>query len=96
MTREKVVKMFAGLDEESREHALKFISALLSNDPHRVTWVKQVCSIIENTTGDARKVALLRVEDGLLWKQIAERTGFSVGQCRRLYDKAMKQLSGRA
>lgn len=49
--REEIKKLFDSMNEEERKRSLRFMSALLSDDTNRATWVKQV----ENTTGDARK-----------------------------------------
>lgn len=92
------MRMFAQLDAADQERVIRVMEAFVSKDQQRAAWAWLVCRIAADATGDARRVALLYVEDGLTWQQVARQTGFSVSWCHRLYNKAMAQVNagGRA
>lgn len=86
------MEMFAKLDKEDQERVLRLMRAFASKDEARASWAWLVCRISVDATGNARTVALLRVEDGLKWREIAERTHFTERNCFKLYKKAMQAV----
>ena len=87
------MRMFAQLDKEDQERVLRLMRALASKDQNRATWARLVCRISADATGDARTVALLRVEKGLKWREIEQLTHFTERWCFKLYHKAMAQVN---
>lgn len=87
------LRMFAQLDADGQRRVLRLCEALASKDPNEAAWAFLVCRIAADATGKARTVALLYVEDGLTWREVAEKTGLSPSYCYTLYKKAMKQVN---
>ena len=87
------MRMFAQLNAADQQRVLRLCRALASKDTNEAAWAFLVCRIAADATGKARTVALLYVEDGLTWREVAEKTGLSKSYCHRLYKKAMKQVN---
>lgn len=86
------MKMFAQLDKEDQERVLRLMRAFVSGDINEQAFAYLVCRLAKDATGAAREVALLRVEDGLKWREIAQKTGYSVRWCHHLMRKAMQAV----
>lgn len=81
------MKMFAQLDKEDQERVLRLMRAFVSGDINEQAFAYLVCRLAKDATGAAREVALLRVEDGLKWREIAQKTGYSVRWCHQSHAK---------
>jgi DNA-directed RNA polymerase specialized sigma24 family protein len=51
-------------------------------------------SVIEKLSESEQKIARARYIDGLSWRQVAERTNYSVGRCRNVNTDIVRKVNG--
>lgn len=90
------MRMFVQLDAADQERVIRLMEAFVSKDQQRAAWAWLVCRIAADATEPARTAALLYVEEGLTWKQVAQKMGCSVRYCYTLYKQAIEQVNGGA
>lgn len=88
-------KRFVQLGADDQLRVLRLMQALAGKDTAKAAWAWLVCRISADAEEPGRTAALLYVEDGLTWEQVAQKTGYSVSWCCKLYKKAMEQVNGR-